>query len=345
MPDKDNDASRPSSSRRLFMVIRRGALIVFFLNLIGLILRFYPNDKYFLTEWLLWVPLIAWLIIGVVTAPFLPWKWGRRSLSLVLLTAIFAGFLYLSFRREQPRWIHAGTIPMEDHYTLVAWNVMSYNRGKSKVLDGFKQHTPDIICLSEGTYRQRPPAFLEHGLETPYEWAATRQLAMGSRFPILESQEIACDTRLRVFQVTMEIEHQPISVLLVDLPSPPRRDTSELFTELWAVVASIDHPCIVVGDFNTPRGSWQLSHATEGLTDFYTSVPGQAWLASWPAAFPLYQIDHAFATPGIEPHTAHFEDKVGSDHLRQVLTFRLAAVRGNEAEDQNREGAHTPDAE
>ncbi len=343
MTENGGDGTAPSSSRarRIVRIVRRIALGIHAAFLAPLLLRIVLRDLVAPSEFLFIVPAFVFAVPALLTAPFIA---GGKRVRLVLHPLLALALLWTVFV-EQPRLVPllvpSPATDSERDVTLASWNVMSYNLGNDDVVAGFQEGDPDIVCLLEGTYRSRPPGFLRRAVPPEFQWASTLQMAIGSRFPIVDEKEYATRTRLRVFRATLDVRGEKLSVYLVDMPSPPRGDTEELFAELRTILDGAEHPFVLTGDFNTTRGSWRMAGATRGMRDFYRSSPGNRWLASWdlreyyrvprtsnlfatfPVALAFVQIDHSFASPGILPVAADLVGPGGSDHYRQFLVFRL----------------------
>ena len=279
------------------------------------------------TEVLFWVPFWAWIPVLMVPC-LLVYGWGKRLLLLGLVGVLSIPSLLL----EQPLLISPKrqnvSVPPEAH-SLVVWNVMMYNRGKRAVLEGIEQLDPDLFLFVEGTSRGAAPDFLTRGLSSEYVWSSTRQMALGSKWTIRKSEELKTHTSLRVFRSEVEYAGQPLTLMLVDMPSPPRWDTRAIFLELEELLRAEESAnVIVVGDLNTPRGSWWLRRVFRDWRDAYLAAdqrPG-GWLASFPDTFPMVQIDHAFVRGDIALHRAELLAGHASDHYRQVLEFSFVST-------------------
>jgi endonuclease/exonuclease/phosphatase (EEP) superfamily protein YafD len=280
------------------------------------------------TEVLFWVPFWAWIPLLVVPC-LLVYGWGKRLLLLGLVGVLSIPSIIL----EQPLLFSAArksaSTPPDAH-TLVVWNVMMYNRGKRLVLEGFEEVDPDLLLFVEGTTRGAAPDFITRGLSPEYVWSSTRQMALGSKWTIRKSEELKTHTSLRVFRSEVEHEGQSLTLMLVDMPSPPRWDTRAIFQELEEVLLAEESAnVIVVGDMNTPRGSWWMRRVFRDWRDAYLTAdqrPG-GWLASFPDTFPMVQIDHAFVRGDIALHRAELLAGHASDHYRQVLEFSVVSTK------------------
>jgi endonuclease/exonuclease/phosphatase (EEP) superfamily protein YafD len=304
--------------RRIVLAMR----VLLAVTVLALMAVTLAGDRFVLTEWLGHVHPLFWLPALLLV----PLSWMRWLVSL--LTGLFLLMLIsVNLYHEQPNLFRISTakptVPASDTVRMSFWNVMSFNRGEELVHDGFLSDDPDIVCLVEGTYQGAVHDSLSRAMGRDYKWVSIRQMAVGSRLPILRSREIPTRTRLRMFEVRIVTADGPVGIVLADLPSPPRIDSRPIMQELGAILSTVEPPFILVGDLNTSRGSWRLQRATRGLRDFYTEVGSARWLATFPDHVPLWQIDHAFAGPGVEPRFARFGEGGSSNHLRITVGFTV----------------------
>jgi len=164
--------------------------------------------------------------------------------------------------------------------------------------------------------------------------ARTGFTTIGSRFPIRAHGRVGLSgfrtswARARLSNtesgvIFVEIDHPTIGTLtlwIVDLPSDPtvhreamlermaddiaawdRRVTRPDGIGRWRSAvdegrASFPRPDIVVGDFNTPRGSRSLRALVGDLAESHAAV-GLGFGHTWPRPLPLWAIDLAFTDP------------------------------------------------
>ena len=318
--DRDREAQSDGDHRHIRRVGRLAwaARTLLALALASLAARFLVADRWIATEWNFHIPLPLPVLaaLGAVLLSRPPKRAAAvlaAGLPLLLLAVIW---------REQPNLLPRRAAPESPNpIRLVAWNLMSYNLGEEKITQTLAGDDADIICILEGTDQGKPPDFLRKALGKNIHWASTRQMAIGSRIPIRDSGELPTQSRLRVFRATLEVQGRECAVYLIDMPTPPRLDTRDMYNELWAILKLEERPFLLVGDFNTPRGSWHLRRATRDLVDVYPAAGRWGWLASWPSVFPIYQLDHAFCSGEFRPVDAHFGDARASDHCRQIVDF------------------------
>ncbi len=76
-------------------------------------------------------------------------------------------------------------------------------------------------------------------------------------------------------------------------------------------------PDLIVGDFNTPHGSYSLRAITRGYTSAYQQA-GLGYAATFPRAFPLWKLDQAYLAPWLQA-VAHDTIDTGRGSHRMLL--------------------------
>jgi hypothetical protein len=84
-------------------------------------------------------------------------------------------------------------------------------------------------------------------------------------------------------------------------------------------------PDIVVGDFNTPKGSRSIRHLAGGLVDASAAVGG-GYSATFPRRRPLWHIDQAFVARSLKPVGYRLVDFSSGTHIAQSLDVSAAAT-------------------
>jgi endonuclease/exonuclease/phosphatase (EEP) superfamily protein YafD len=93
--------------------------------------------------------------------------------------------------------------------------------------------------------------------------------------------------------------------------------------DMSALRAVAGRDAIVLGDFNaTVDHSPLRSLLAAGLIDTHAEL-GRGWAPTWPAAFPLVQIDHVLHGPGLAAVTASEHLLPGTDHRAVVAELAL----------------------
>ena len=131
---------------------------------------------------------------------------------------------------------------------------------------------------------------------------------------------------------------------IVDLPSDPKLPRWKLCTDAAAIIRSssgsivvedaqgrhteasegkgFPKPDVVLGDFNTPRGSASLSLLTPGMRNAYDEA-GAGYSATWPrygyrTPIPLLQLDQIFIGGGVRAARYEVVDPGFGYHQMQV---------------------------
>ncbi|HBS30081.1 MAG TPA: hypothetical protein DEB06_11690 [Phycisphaerales bacterium] len=181
---------------------------------------------------------------------------------------------------------------------------------------------------------RRPPAWAVRA----YNWLARDT---GAAVRDFEERDLGAVGFLRVD--TTPVLGRPLVVWFIDLPSNPlvsklrlatvaRARLARLSREVGAATPDSDGfpgwPDLVIGDMNIPRGSASLDVLGAGLRDA-SAAAGPGRLASWPRAFPLWHLDQALASTGVEVASYALVDAGESDHKAQVLDISIdPAVSG-----------------
>jgi len=121
---------------------------------------------------------------------------------------------------------------------------------------------------------------------------------------------------------------RPLTLWIIDIPSDPGLSRDTMFRQAAATLAAytgrsytrsvlnldveddaatakpgFPQPDIIVGDFNTPRGSASITHVTGGLRHAY-DLAGRGWCPTWRRDYPLISIDQTFLAPWL--NAAHY---------------------------------------
>lgn len=132
---------------------------------------------------------------------------------------------------------------------------------------------------------------------------------------------------------------RPMVVWVIDMPSDPRLSRRDLFARASAAIrswrgtqinrdtlgrytmepgeAAFPEPDIILGDFNTPRGSGSISLLTGGLASAFDQA-GAGWSGSWPRAAPVFHIDQMFVAPWLRAWGYRVVDPTFGYHRMQA---------------------------
>jgi len=214
------------------------------------------------------------------------------------------------------------------------------NGNMKKILDFIGSVNPDIVGLIEvdsGSFRSK-----KNNQAEAIAWELQYDHVYRSKYParsvaqklpllkkqgnaILTNQEIISQKfhyfRVGVKRLVIELELTDFTVLLVHLSIKFRHRHYQL-QDLHNMVADVEKPVIVAGDFNVLRGNreLQLFLAATGLKN--ANRNGEP---SHPSRAPRRQLDYIFHSPQIKITDFQIPQVKFSDHTPLVCEFDIAA--------------------
>lgn len=283
------------------------------------------TDTILLTQYLFWLPTPIVAGVGVVLC-LLAWAWrppGRIARLGVRTGTVAVALMVVFLLVVETRLGRGGGAIGQSPPPAGSVRVLSWNVGGDPLADPLPEVAswhPDLAILANLSWKYRPerPAALAG---SPLEAAAWHHLG---RFLILTPHPI---TRTGIIDLGLEasrrgdglidpgqavfievtIDGSARVVWIIDLPSDPSRHRGVMTRSARARIDAADPafpaPDLIVGDFNTPRGSGSLRRIV-GEADSAFERAGSGWSATWPREFPLWHIDQVFVdkTVGVRAH-------------------------------------------
>src|SRR5690606_22803643 len=184
----------------------------------------------------------------------------------------------------------------------------------------------DVICLVESKRLEQRRAELEQRLP-----GYAMHFAAGGFTVLVRGDLLACEPApmapskaVRV-AVRCRRTNQELALLLVDMPSNPLSSRQPAFAQLeQLVLRDASAPQVLLGDFNTPRSSVYFDGLREGLRHA-CEMAGEGFVETWPALFPVLDLDHIWLGPSMSPVRCHYSSAWLSDHLAVVVDAVLVA--------------------
>jgi endonuclease/exonuclease/phosphatase (EEP) superfamily protein YafD len=326
--------SEPSPRPRLRwlrLLLTAGVFLVLVLGAIGQLVR----DREAWLGYLCYAPL---LLVGGVAAVLLDLLLLGRCLRprfgltiLGLLTAGWATWTLLgtgsaTVTQSGPR---AG---------LVQWNV-HWGGGKTRspetwaaIKGEIHARSPDVIVLAEAPEESKgwikellPEGWqsvqCEHPPESPYWYrlvvCAAAPVKMEYHRPI---------THGHVMAVTVSVQGRSLRLLVVDGESDPGKSRVAMLEDVTALCREAQQHGepfdLLAGDFNTPAHSLGFD-ALEADGYRLASRSAVGWRGTWPANFPLLDIDHVWLHGRLPIHYSEVFTNAASDHRGQFVQFYL----------------------
>lgn len=218
-----------------------------------------------------------------------------------------------------------------DALRVVSLNVYSANRTPEKVLDFVRATDADLVVLIDAEGSRWKPVLRAMRKLYPHQAARARRVMLFSRHPIRGQQILRPAGGGRPFlvaEIALGDETLVVAGVHPSSPSPiepaESRRRNRVLEHLAEVVANVEHPVIVAGDFNTTPWSphyWDLL-ARSGLRN---AAEGKGHLPTWPTSFwPVrIPIDHVLIKGPLAATSVRRGPDVGSDHFPIVADLRL----------------------
>ena len=280
------------------------------------------RDSNRLTALFLLVPSLFVAVALALAAP-LARLCGCRRHAIALAVLSIGPILSVAFFEN--RWLSPSTPdPKPTDLRLVHWNVGEASEVWPQVIARLKAEEADIYVLSEA-FKKDKLLELANALGPTFQVFQVHQISVVARGGLrLVKREDRISSR--AYFVQWSSPQGPILVLLVDLPSRPIYYHGGWLKKVNELVAR-HKPDIVVGDFNCSRRSRFLSRLPEGYSHAYWRA-GRGWSATWPAVFPLWDLDQCIVGERVVPVRYRLLPGEPSDHRLQRLDFRLATPPG-----------------
>lgn len=269
------------------------------------------SDRYGWSQWLLWIPTPVALFAASIAllASLRPSDKPRcrRNRLVRWLIVIVAMFVY--FATMEHRLLYRG--PAISHpansIRVAHWNItLQPYTHVEELINGLIAMNGDITIMTNPGYAPwEKPVVDQLGNGTPP--VSVGPLAIISRFPVLTIRPLVAANQVYVVLVVIDASEKfgrPLVIYMVDLPSNPRIPRYEMLRRTRQMLDDPANfggtlpppPDIVVGDFNTTRGSASLRMMFPTLLDAYDEA-GHGYGASFHRLFPLYHIDHVLLGP------------------------------------------------
>ncbi|MCS6761764.1 MAG: endonuclease/exonuclease/phosphatase family protein [Candidatus Devosia symbiotica] len=231
--------------------------------------------------------------------------------------------------------------PTTQTVKMMTHNLFGLNYDMAQVVAAFRSEDTDIIVLQEYFGEQTSDLHSRLLKDYPYfvrcRGGKRANLGLYSRIPFEQVQDHACPDNAYVMNRTGHIlvrftvpGDKPFSVLTthMDWPLPVARQREQL-AALSAVVADIEGPLIVAGDFNSTPWSYALRDfvASNGLVretvNLVTYPMRFFYFDAWRDMIPFLPLDHVMTRGGVVVYELHAGHRTASDHLPVVFSFSV----------------------
>ncbi len=243
--------------------------------------------------------------------------------------------------------------PAEGTLRVLFWNSMD---APELVEDALSRH-PDVVVLTNPPTRVDWAALRgglgeasttrreRHAVASRFpilRWGATSLGIKGARprsFIFRGGGYVIQDTGHAMFlELDTGLLNRPLVLWVIDLPSDFNLSRWEVMRQAAATLHATPGPAyrrvegrdvpeeiegfptpdLIVGDFNTPRGSESLKELTGSMADAFEQA-GRGFAATWPREWPALAIDHAFVGPELRATGYEVVDFGEGRHRAEVV--------------------------
>ena len=228
------------------------------------------------------------------------------------LALVYGGWWHFGTWRDQ-----AATAPLKaPPLRVMCWNIMAAIGGREPIHQRLHELDLDIIGLTEpGVLEKLDRYYSQTEFPVYHRSYQADNLLLLTRGEIVRESSGALGGDFGHYQVVeMNVRDTPLTVVQVDLKSNPLRSRRKAFEDLNAVLARYENqPTIVMGDFNTPRGSVWFEEIRHDFHHTFEEA-GYGYAASWPTPVSVMMIDHIWASHSLRVTQSHFDPIWRSDH-------------------------------
>jgi len=212
---------------------------------------------------------------------------------------------------------------------LLSANLNDSNSNVGAVLSQVATERPDVVVLQEYTLRWADD-LAELQTQYPHHFQLPRDgsfgLALYSRWPLVSAEAIALGRSTPAIVAELATSSGSLMIIGVHLLSPltaaRAAQQTRQFAALTELIANVDIPVAVVGDFNATPWSPTFRHWTR-TAGMRKGPYGQQFTYTWPTSLPLLwiPIDTCVVNGGLEILAHRRGSHIGSDHYPFITTL------------------------
>lgn len=302
------------------------------------------TDRFLWSQYLFWIPSVLALTLGALALLASTFAcrgrhaWGRRFILAACLISATAWTVLVEWRVFRQTAAPPGT-PLR----IMHWNLAAERMPSAAAF--IRRFDADIAVLANPSF-SRDADTLEQALGPDARAAHVGHCLLLVKGEVLERHVVslglggrragmdpakdgpnAIDHGWAAWAVvTIPGVDDPLTLWVVDLPNDPERHRPEMLAAAAGVMQSAAFPDadVLVGDFNTPRGSGSLALIAGDMQESH-ALAGSGPGASWPRRFPLWAIDLTFVRRGIGVDRSRVILPTEGTHGAQVVDVVVGA--------------------
>ncbi len=268
------------------------AISIFTLTITGLwLLGNLISDRWGWSQWLAWIPTPVVLVL-LITTFFITFISKCKKMSAFVTVIFTTSLLWFVFIENK---FFADTTSQQG-FKIVGWTMSHPKEAVSKEsADQLIKLNGDITLLTHGWHVRG-----EHSIK---EWIGedNKRVISGpftllTKLKVIEVQTLIASDGVYLSMFTIDTTKQlgkPLVLWAIDLPSSLATIRMNTASRVRRILDSIEYkrPDVVLGDFNMTRNSYAIKTMFPTLIEA-SDIGGIGLIASYPANFSLYHIDH-----------------------------------------------------
>ena len=304
------------------------------------------TDRSYVTQYVWWVPTL-WMAAAVAAVGLLGLVAGLRARGGGWRVKALAAAACMTAWMLAAEW----RLVMPADTSTPAWSALSWNAtdaGEDTIRARLVELSPDLAAVVNApwgaNFRDLLPEFPVVIHSGAFLMASKHSVARWATADLLiPAMEHGVPYGGRAMFAEVVVAGAPRVVWVVDMPSDPRLSRKAMVVaararlEQWTGPVYVRHdsgwrseplttpgfplPDVVMGDFNSPRGSASAAMLAAGLTDAFTQA-GHGDPASWPRERPWWALDQVFLRPPLSAVRYDSIDPGEGDHRLVVVRVK-----------------------
>jgi endonuclease/exonuclease/phosphatase (EEP) superfamily protein YafD len=299
-------------------VLRALALVSAVASVAGIAVRLTVRDRLPGLSTLFYATPLPLIAAGLLFAAAVP---GRREFRLGCLSAGLAcGLWWWSVG-----WSAGGLAGSESAVRVAYWNVARGRGGYDAVAEELRRLDADVLALGEAVPDTPEMAdFWRAALpgRVVVRFGGGLVAAVRGEVADCDSGPLADGGRYGRCRVT--VRGRTFTLVAVDLASDPWRSRRPALEALDGLLAGVDGPAVVMGDFNTPADSAHFAPLRRRF-DHAFETAGDGPMLTWPVPLPVLALDHIWVDRRLTVGRCRLGWSWLSDHRSVTVELRREA--------------------
>jgi hypothetical protein len=273
--------------KRVSIAISIVALTITGLWLLGNLI----SDRWGWSQWLAWIPTPVVLVLLITTLLF-TFVSKCKKLSAFVTVIFVTSLLWFVFKENK---FFANTTSQQG-LKIVGWTMSHPKEAVSKEsADQLIKLNGDITLLTHG-WHVRGENSIKEWIGKNNKRVISGPFTLLTKLKVIEVRTLIASDGVYISMFTIDTTEQlekPLVLWAIDLPSSLTTIRMNTASRVRRILDSIEYkqPDVVLGDFNMTRNSYAIKTMFPTLIEA-SDIGGKGLIASYPANFSLYHIDH-----------------------------------------------------